>query len=63
MSAKQEILKRLKDAGRPLACHELQIIGVSENAAATRLSELANLGLVVGTRRKDKAFKEWRVLA
>lgn len=60
-TAKAAILARLREAGRPLACHELHIPCVSENAAATRLSEMARAGLVVGRTRPGKAFKEWTI--
>ena len=54
MTASDLILKRLEQAGRPLAVHELGIYGVSDNAAATRLSELAGEGKVAGTYRAGK---------
>ena len=62
MTASQLILKRLDQAIRPLAVHELGIYGVSDNAAATRLSELAGEGKVVGTYRAGKRFKEWALV-
>ena len=62
MSASDLILKRLEKAGRPLAVHELNVFGVSDNAAATRLSELAAGGKVVGTYRAGKRFKEWALV-
>lgn len=62
MTASDRILQRLAASSVPLACHELNIWGVSENAAATRLSELAALGKVVGTYRANKRFKEWRLV-
>jgi len=57
--ASAKILERLNQAGAPLAVHELQIFGVSDNAAATRLSELARKGKVIGTIREGRRFKEW----
>lgn len=35
---------------------------VSENAAATRLSELAREGKVIGAYRKGTAYKEWSLV-
>ena len=61
ISVKTLIIKRLYEAQAPLAVHELGIIGVSENGAATRLSELAGKGVVVGTIRAGAKFKEWRL--
>lgn len=58
-TAKSAILARLAASSVPLACHELGIMGYNENNLATRLSELAKVGLVVGTYRQGKAFKEW----
>lgn len=62
MSAYDQILKRLSESTRPLAVHELQIWGISDNAAATRLSELAQQGKVVGHYRPGKRFKEWSLV-
>lgn len=53
------ILERLSVADKPLAVHELRIEGYSENNLATRLSELARCGEVVGRVRPGKRFKEW----
>lgn len=60
-TAKQEIVRRLKELGKPVAVHELGVIGYSENNLATRLSELAKAGIVIGARRPGFAFKEWRL--
>lgn len=62
MTAKEAIINRLKEAPGPLSLFELKIMGVSENAAATRLSELAREGRVRGTYRKDCAYKEWSLV-
>lgn len=58
-TARTRILARLTSAGIPLAVHELNIQGHSENAMATELSTMARLGLVQGRYRPGKAFKEW----
>lgn len=60
-TAKIAILDRLARSDKPLACHELQIFGYSENCLATRLSELAREGVVIGKTRPGKAFKEWAI--
>ena len=52
------LLERLKEAG-PLAVHELNIPGHSENALATELPRMAREGLVLGRYRPTKRFKEW----
>ena len=62
MTAKQKILDRLSKSPCPLAVHELGIIGISENAAASRLPELARAGKVIGTYRPGKPFKEWQLV-
>lgn len=59
MTAKEKILQRLRDFGGFLAVHELKLGDVSDNAAATRLSELARDGKVIGRTRQGKAYKEW----
>ena len=62
MSAKSAILERLKKASLPLAVHELGLIGYNENNLATRLSELATDGFVIGRKRQGKQYKEWRLV-
>src|SRR3990167_2960247 len=62
LTAKEAIRNRLKGASTPLAVFELQIFGVSENGAASRLPEMALAGEVVGTYRKGKKYKEWQLI-
>ncbi len=59
MTSKDLILQQLKESRTPLAVHELHIEGYSENNLATRLSELAREGKVIGRFRKGENFKEW----
>ena len=59
MTAKGMILNRLKEAGKPLAVHQFHIYAVSDNALATRLSELAKEGKVVGKFPGGKPYKVW----
>lgn len=61
IKAADAILARLREAGRPLPVHELNIMGVSENGAATRLAEMARQGLVIGVPVPGKRFKSWTV--
>jgi hypothetical protein len=58
-TSKTLILERLEAAPGPLAVHEFHLVGYSENNIATRLSELAKAGKVVGVRRQGQAYKEW----
>ena len=58
-TAVNEIMRVLGGSPVPVAVHELGIIGYSENALATRLSELQRIGRVRGQRRPGKSFKEW----
>ena len=58
-AVKQAIANALKCADAPLAVHELPIAGYSQNNLATRLSEMAKEGLIIGRRRAGKAYKEW----
>ena len=62
MSAKDEILKRLRFSQKPLACHELNIIGYTENNLATRLSEMATDGIIKGEIREGFHYKEWSIV-
>lgn len=57
-TARTCILRRL-EGSMPLAVHELDIHGHSQNALATELSVMARLGLVGGRYRPTKRFKEW----
>ena len=61
-TAKTCLLNRLKGQ-QPLAVHELNIMGHSENALATELSTMARKGLVEGRYRPTKRFKEWSLTA
>lgn len=63
-TAKTEILRVLGEARSPLAAHEIRdrIQNYNENNIATRLPELALAGLVVGTKRPGKNFKEWSLV-
>lgn len=60
-TTKLEIIKRLSQSDKPLAVHEFNLYGYSENNIATRLSELAKEGAVSGAVRPGKQFKEWRL--
>jgi len=62
ITAKRLILEALAAADRPLAVHELGITAYSENCLATRLPELAKDGMVLGTPRPGKNYKEWRLV-
>ena len=59
--AKQMILDVLAKSNNPVAVHEMGIIGHSENALASRMCELERAGLVEGSYRQGKSFKEWRL--
>lgn len=61
LTAKGWIVAKLHGALKPLAIHELGIEGYSENALATRMSELAADGVVVGRERRGGGVKEWRL--
>ena len=61
MNARARIVARLYESDKHLAVHELKVMGVSDNAAATRLSELAKDGIVEGRVRAGFKFKEWRL--
>ena len=61
MSAKDLVVKRLKESPRPLAIHELNIEGYNENNLATRCSELAAEGVIVGEVRPGTHFKQWKM--
>lgn len=60
-TAKTEIIRALAVAEKPLAVHEMDIPLYSENNLATRLSEMAREGVVIGTTRPGKNFKEWKL--
>ena len=62
-TCKQEIIKCLALAKTPVAIHEFSIPIYSQNNIATRLSEMAREGVVVGTVRPGKQFKEWALVA
>ena len=59
MTSKELILERLSESGKSLACHELNITGHSENALASRLSELQREGKIQSRYREGFRYKEW----
>lgn len=59
MTARQMIVKRLYEAARPLALHELDLIGVNQAAASARLRELRRDGLVSSVPVPGKRFTAW----
>jgi len=59
MTARDLIVKRLFEAGEPLALHSLHIEGVSETAASARLREMKREGLVVSIPVPGKKFTAW----
>lgn len=59
MTGRQAIIKALYESPRPLALHEIPVVGINQAAASARLRELARDGIVVGTRRPGTAYKEW----
>ena len=61
MKAADRIIQVLHEASRPLAIHEMVLPGVSQTAASARLRELAKVGIVVGERVPNKAYKAWTV--
>ena len=63
MTAKERILERMQQVCIPLAIHEFGLIGISENGIGTRLPELAREGMVTGSKRPGKPFKEWSLVA
>ena len=60
LTAKSRIMARLANSDRPLAIHDFQIPGVSQNSLGSRLPELANAGLVVGEDHPS-GYKVWRL--
>lgn len=58
-TAVTEILRVLGGADRWLAVHELGIEKYNQNNLATRLSNLAGRGLVVGRKRPGFQYHEW----
>ncbi len=58
-TVKEKILDRLREADRPLAIHEFNIMGVSESTVGARLRDLTQEGKLTRGFRKDTGFKEW----
>jgi DNA-binding HxlR family transcriptional regulator len=59
MTARQLLAKRLYEAARPLALHELAIPTVSQTAASARLREMKRDGIVVSVPVPGKKFTAW----
>ena len=58
-TARALILDRLANTQRPLAVHELEVIGHSQISLARRLYEMQRDGLVTSANRPGTAYKEW----
>jgi hypothetical protein len=61
-TAKEFIIDELSKSLIPIATHEFKTKKWSQNNLATRLSELAKSGLIQGSYRKGKSFKEWKLI-
>ena len=57
--ARQRIIARLYEAGRPVALHELDIDGVSQTSASVRLREMAREKIVIKVRAEGKHYDLW----
>ena len=58
-TARVLILETIKREGVFLAVHEFHIRGYSENCLATRVSEMAKDGVLIGRYRIGENWKEW----
>ena len=58
-TAERLLVKRLAAAEKPLAVHEFNIYGHSENSLATAVSILARKGMAFGVIRPGFKYKEW----
>jgi hypothetical protein len=59
VTCKELILQKLKWSAMPLAVHEFNLEGYSQNNIATRLNECERAGLLKSRFREGKNFKEW----
>lgn len=59
MTTRQLLAKRLYEAARPLALHELELVGVNQAAASARLREMKRDGVVVSVPVPGKKFTAW----
>jgi len=62
----EEIRKQIRATNKPLAVHEflrsaIGDNGISANNLATRISEWAKAGYLIGNFRAGKSFKEWSI--
>jgi len=59
VTARQLLAKRLHEAARPLAIHELSIPTVSQTAASARLREMKRDGIVISVPVPGKKYTAW----
>lgn len=59
MNCKEQIISWLKYYRKPMAVHEIKLLGYSQNNIASRLNDLEREGYLISNFRKDKRFKEW----
>ena len=58
-TTRDRVRDRLEAAGRPLALHEFDLDGISQNNLGTRLPEYAKEGWCYGVQRNGTQYKEW----
>lgn len=61
MKAADLILSRLREAGRPLALHEINVPSVAQTAASARLRELRREGLVQSVPVPGFRYTAWQL--
>ena len=59
MTARQALVKALYESPRPLALHEIPVVGINQAAASARLRELRRDGLVISVKVPGKKFTAW----
>ncbi len=62
MTARQALVKALYESPRPLALHEIPVIGINQAAASARLRELRRDGIVESVPVPGRKYTAWRLV-
>lgn len=61
MTARQALVKALLEAPRPLALHELPLVGISQTSASARLRELKRDMIVESVPVPGHRYTAWKL--
>lgn len=61
MTVKEALIQELSHSDRPLAIHEIGLMGVSQTSMSARLREMARAGIVVSVPVPGRKYTAWAI--